>query len=170
MLILRFGRADKGALMLIQRPVVICWCIGSLVTSLAVAQSDSFGSAASSANRKAALEEFLKDAQTYEMTLEAAKPIVLKLSPQPVFNWDGSTFVWLHEGRPEVIGSFWTNLEPRTGRVRHPHALHSLSEHPIEARFGSTIVWSPRQPGLKFRPIPAAEAPSDKSWRRLVQM
>src|SRR5438270_2549828 len=104
------------------------------------------------------------------MSLQAAKPITLKLLPQPVLNWDGSAFVWMHEGRPEVIGAFWTSLEPRTSRVRHSHALHSLSEHPIEARFGSKLVWNPQQPGLRFKPISQAEVPSDKAWRRLAQM
>jgi hypothetical protein len=154
----------------------ICWLLVLLLLSVAEAQSDSAGGSAikaesdAAAKRKMALEEFLKDAQIYEITLEAAKPITLKLLPQPVFNWDGSTFVWLYEGQPEVIASFWTNIEPRTGRIRHPHALHSLSEHPIVARFRSKLVWNPQEPGLKFQPIPQAEAPSDKSWRRLVQM
>jgi hypothetical protein len=129
-------------------------------------QSQTYGTA----NRKANLEPFLKDAQTYEMTLLARAPVRLELMPNPVMNWDGSAFIWLKDGRPEIIGAFWTNLEPRTARVRHPHAFHSLSEYPIEARFGKHLVWNPKKPGLQFKPIEGAEAPDDKSWRRLTQM
>jgi hypothetical protein len=121
-------------------------------------------------DRKASLDAFLKDAQTYEMTSLAPAPVRLELLPKPVMNWDGSAFVWLKDGRPEIIGAFWTSLEPRTNRVRHPHAFHSLSEYPLEARFGRHLVWNPKKPGLQFRPIEGAEAPDEKSWRRLTQM
>lgn len=122
------------------------------------------------AERKANLEGFLKDAQTYEITLQGPTPRRLELLPKPVMNWDGSAFVWLSEGRPEVIGAFWTSREPRTNRLRHSHAFHSLSEYPLEARFGEHMVWIPKTPGLQFRPIEGAEATADKSWRRLTQM
>src|SRR5207253_118010 len=116
--------------------------------------------------RKTALEAFFKDAQTYEMTLQTLQPSRLELLPQPVLNWTGPAFIWLKDGRPEVIGAFWNNLEPRTGRVRSPHALHSLSEHSIKAEFNGALVWNPQKPGLSFRPVEGAEPPADKPWRR----
>jgi hypothetical protein len=159
---------------------VVVWSFAAslflLFVSVAAAQAQSPRNATrneaetAAAKRKAALEEFVKDAQTYEITLQAARPIALTLLAQPVLNWDGSAFVWLRDGRPEVIGAFWTNIEPRTGRVRHPHAFHSLSEYPIQAEFESKRIWNPSGPGLKFRPVDGAMEPADKPWRRLVQM
>jgi hypothetical protein len=120
--------------------------------------------------RKALLEECLKDAQAYEITLGTTEPDKLELWPQSVMNWNGSAFVWLREGRPEVIGTFWRSTDARTKLSRWQHAFHSLSELPIAARFEGPLIWNPKTPGLEFRPVEGAEAPADKSWRRLAQM
>jgi hypothetical protein len=146
------------------------WAVESMRPASVSAQLTEQNQAGGTADRKANLDAFLKDAQTYEMTLLAPAPARLELLPKPVMNWDGSAFVWLKDGRPEIIGAFWTSLEPRTGRVRHSHAFHSLSESPIEAHFGQHLVWNPKNAGLQFRPIEGAEAPDDRSWRRLTQM
>src|SRR5262245_52847543 len=45
--------------------------------------------------RKALLEECLKDAKTYEIMLGTTDPSKLELWPQSVMNWNGSAFVWL---------------------------------------------------------------------------
>jgi hypothetical protein len=118
------------------------------------AQTDQRNEVESSADRKANLEAFLKDAQT----------------SQPVMNWNGSAFVWLKDSRPELIGAFWRSTDRNTGLARWPHAFHSLSEHPITARYNGQLVWSPKNPGLHFRPVEGAESPADQSWRRLAQM
>ena len=124
----------------------------------------------SDAERKADLDAFLHDAQTYEITLQTEPAVRLHLAPQPVMNWNGSAFVWLNRRRPEVVGTFWKSSDKRTGRSRWQHAFHSLSEHPITARFDGQLVWSPRTPGLQFHPVEGAEVPADKPWRRLVHM
>jgi hypothetical protein len=133
-------------------------------------QSAQSGETDASADRKTNLEAFLKDAQTYAMTLQTAQPGRVELLPQPVMNWNGSAFVWLKDGRPEVIGTFWRSTDRNTGRPRWPHAFHSLSEHPITAHFDERPVWNPKTPGLQFRPVEGTEQPADKSWRRLAQM
>jgi len=123
-----------------------------------------------SGERKALLEECLKDAKTYEITLGTTAPRKLELWPQSVMNWNGSTFLWLREGRPEVIGTIWPSTDARTKLLRWQHAFHSLSEQPIAARFDGPLIWNPKTPGLEFRPVDGAEAPADKPWRRLAQM
>lgn len=122
------------------------------------------------AARKRQLEEFAREAARYEVTLQAPKPMRLELVAQPVLNWDGSAFVWLRDGRPEVIGALWTRVNPRSGRLEHGHAFHSLSEHPLTARLDSQLIWSPKAPGLEFKPVAGAAAADGDSRRRTVQL
>ena len=150
--------------------LLVLWVVHLTRPAHSAAQPIEQNQADAGADRKANLEAFLKDAQTYEITMQTPRPSRLELLPQSVMNWHGSAFVWLKDGRPEVIGAFWTSLEPRTDRVRYSHAFHSLSEHPLEARFGPRLVWNPAKPGLRFQPIEGAEAPAATSRQRLTQM
>jgi hypothetical protein len=120
--------------------------------------------------RKRQLEQFASDAAKYEVTLETSKPQRLEFLRQPILNWDGSAFVWLKDGRPEVIGALWTNVNPRSGRKEYGHAFHSLSEHPLTAKFDSQLVWSPTSPGLRFQPVEGAHVADADSRRRSVQL
>jgi len=120
--------------------------------------------------RKADLDAFLADAQAYAITLRTEPPVDLDLVPQPVMNWNGSAFVWVSNGRPEAIGTFWKGRNNRTGQARWQHAFHSLSEHPITARFDGQLIWSPKEAGLQFRAATGSEPPADKPRQRLAQM
>ena len=125
---------------------------------------------------KAALEEFVAEAQTYHMALHGASAARLELSPQPLLHWgnparngeDGAVFAWLKDGRPEVIGSVFEF--PARGVVVRKHALHSLSDQPIIAMYDNVEVWSPKSSGVKFTAVKGAEPPSDNPRRRLSQM
>jgi hypothetical protein len=121
-------------------------------------------------NRKRQLEEFAADAAKYEVTLLAPQPTRLELLAQPVLNWDGSAFVWLKDGRPEAIGALWKTVNARSGRPEYGQAFHSLSGHPITAKFDGQLVWSPKAAGLEFRPVEGADAVAGDSRRRLVQL
>jgi hypothetical protein len=116
------------------------------------------------------LEKFAADAAGYEVTMLTPAPTRLELLPKPILNWHGSAFLWMRQGRPEVIGAFWTNTNPRTQRLEYGHAFHSLSDHPITAVFDSQVVWSPNKPGLQFRPVEGAEAAAPDARGRLVQL
>jgi hypothetical protein len=122
------------------------------------------------AERKRRLEEFAADAAKYEVALLTPQPTRLELLAQPVLNWEGSAFVWLKDGRPEVIGALWKSVNARSGQLEYGHAFHSLSERPITARFNGQLVWSPQAAGLQFRPVEGAEAAAGDSRRRLVQL
>ncbi|MCI0360754.1 MAG: hypothetical protein L0211_19935 [Planctomycetaceae bacterium] len=125
---------------------------------------------------KAALEEFLADAKTYQMTLGGSPGKNLEFSPQPLLHWgnparngeDGAVFVWLKQGRPEVIGSVFEY--PARGVVVRKHALHSLADQPITASFNDVEIWTPKAAGVKFAAVPGAEPPADNPRRRLAQM
>jgi hypothetical protein len=100
----------------------------------------------------------------------------LELSPQPLLHWanparngeDGAVFVWLKDGRPEVIGSVFEY--PARGAVVRKHAFHSLSSQPLVAEFAGAEIWSPKAAGVKFAPVDGADAPAETPRRRLSQM
>ena len=121
-------------------------------------------------DRKGQLELFAKDAAKYQMTLQSPRPVRLELLAQPILNWDGSAFVWLRNGRPEVIGALWMHTNPRSGRLEYGHAFHSLSDSGIKAEFDSQLVWAPKEPGLEFKPVEGAAAPDPDARRRSVQL
>jgi hypothetical protein len=122
------------------------------------------------ADRKRLLDQFAADAAKYQITIRAAQPTSLDLLPQPVLNWHGSAFVWLKDGRPEVIGALWQTVNVRSGQTERGHAFHSLSDHPVTAELDSQLVWSPKAAGLQLRPVDGAEVPAGDSQRRLAQL
>ncbi|HZN37108.1 MAG TPA: hypothetical protein VFB80_24925, partial [Pirellulaceae bacterium] len=76
---------------------------------------------ASMADGEPPVVELLKlhtsEAEAYRMCRDAAHQESLELNPKPVFNWTnlvgehtqyGHLFVWLHRGRPEVIGTIFS--------------------------------------------------------------
>ncbi len=123
-------------------------------------------------------ERFQQEAQSYEMRLGDQQASQLELTSKPVLHWgnpaangeDGAVFVWLHQGRPEVIGTFFTYRRASTGEIVLKHSLHSLTSHSITAAFQGQRVWSPRLPGVDFRPVPEAPPPAETARLRLLQM
>lgn len=113
----------------------------------------------------------LDQAQKYAIKREGdAQPLQLKV--EPIFNWTnperlehkGTVYVWLADGKPEVIGSLFT-YELR-GHLHEKHALHSLSAKPITAKFGDQLVWKPESPGLIWE---ALEGPQPAASQRQRQ-
>lgn len=125
---------------------------------------------------QAALDEFVAEARAYTITPSGVKQSPLELAPQPLLHWanparngeDGAVFVWLKDGRPEVIGSVFEF--PIRGSIVRKHAFHSLSSEPLVAKFGEVEVWAPTKPGLALVRVPGAEPPADSARRRLAQM
>jgi hypothetical protein len=50
------------------------------------------------------------------------------------------------------------------------HEFHSLSEEPFVATWRDKKQWSPKKPGLEWKPIPGAPKPADSPAQRLRQM
>lgn len=121
------------------------------------------------------LQRFSKDAQTYVITRDGRQR--LEWTPKPILRWDnpagngedGVFYVWMLDGRPEVVGSVFTYRRASTGRIVLKHTLHSLSEKPLAADYEGTVVWAPKTPGVTFAPIPGAEQPATTSRLRLSQ-
>ena len=125
-----------------------------------------------------ALSDFQRDVRDYAISMSGAKPLALELAERPLLHWgnparngeDGAVFVWLKDGRPEVIGSVFTYLDRRRDMILRKHAFHSLSDQPLTAEYQSRLIWSPKSAGVKFAPVPAAEPPAEDARRRLTQM
>ena len=131
--------------------------------------------ASKSASDSTPLELFKQEAADYAIRLDDKSGAKLVLDPKPVLHWgnpartaeDGAVFVWLKEGRPEVIGTIFTyKLET----VKRKHEFHSLSTSPLTAEFKGKVAWKPRQAGVKFQTIPDAPLPAENARLRLVQM
>jgi hypothetical protein len=125
---------------------------------------------------KGALDQFVAEAKAYTITHAGAKDAPLEFSPQPLLHWanparngeDGAVFVWLKDGRPEVIGSVFEY--PARGAIVRKHAFHSLSSTSLVAESEGVEVWSPKIAGVKFAPVEGADPPADSPRRRLSQM
>ena len=121
------------------------------------------------------LETFKQEASEYAIRLDDRSSSKLAVDPKPLLHWsnpartaeDGAVFVWLKDGRPEVIGTMFTY---KIETVRRKHEFHSLSTSPLTAEFKGKLAWKPGKPGVKFQSIPGAQAPAETSRLRQVQM
>jgi hypothetical protein len=117
-----------------------------------------------------------KAAEGYSFTLEARGGSQLKLDPKPLLQWSnpvvgsihGAVFVWTGKGRPEVVASIYKWYGPTNFHLGVE--FHSLAVAPLSARNEGLVVWSPRDPGIRFAPVPGAPAPADSPAARLRQM
>lgn len=98
-----------------------------------------------------------------------------KLHAEPLLRWSnpaageihGNVFLWTIDDRPVAIGSLFKWFSPHT---HMSHEFHALSEQPVRARYGEGEVWSPKDAGVSFSPVPDAPAPSGTANQRLLQM
>ncbi|HEV3004496.1 MAG TPA: hypothetical protein VGX78_08535, partial [Pirellulales bacterium] len=68
-----------------------------------------------------AIEDFKADAKEYVMRLDARPDVIFTLREEPLLHWgnpartgeDGAVFVWMLDGRPQVIGSVFTYRLPK---------------------------------------------------------
>lgn len=96
------------------------------------------------------------------------------LRPEPVLRWrnaarrqagEAMMVVWAHNGRPEAIASIF----PWEGFLYHEFGSVSRAAT-LVARDNGNVVWSPRTPGVEFKPVTDATPPADSPPARLRQM
>lgn len=119
--------------------------------------------------------DFAGDARKYviELTSSHAK---LALRDKSLLNWTnpvrqnekGETFVWLHQQRPHVIGTFFTY--GYDGKTFLKHEFHSLSSGPLTATFNGTVAWAPQAAGLQWTDFPDAPKPTNTRVSRSLQI
>ena len=90
----------------------------------------------------AALSELhLQEAAAYAIFLDEGRQQPLELQKEPVFKWQnlllengqlGSVFVWMREGRPELLGTIFSQQDQKQRVV--VHEFHTLSERVLSVR------------------------------------
>src|SRR5436305_5239103 len=151
-----------------RRPILIC-AVANVVAAMAYSQDKP--AEPELPDRNEWLAQRAKEFASYRFEIEGVERRLLTFEPKPVLDWSnperntffGVTFVWTHEGRPELIGSAY-------GRGRSlRHEFHSLSTEPIVAeRLGSRVHRF--QPGIEWRELPGAPEPAASYALRLTQM
>jgi hypothetical protein len=147
-----------------------------LLSGLAASPGDADVPADGERDDENRLEELSDDLASYTIFRGADLDEKLEFQPVPVLHWNnlragqvGVTFVWTRDGRPEVVGQAFTWVSPFHGR-RRKHALHSLAQVPLAAEYAGRRVWSPKRPGIEWKPISDARPPAESDRLRLVQM
>ena len=118
---------------------------------------------------------FDRHADGYAITAGAAGRA--KRLPEPVLRWwqpvrggdDGALYLWVRDGRPVAVVTFFTFKWP-DGKRSVIHERHSLAAEPLEATWRGVSVWRTSQPGVTFRPVPDAPTPAGGAPARLRQM
>lgn len=140
------------------------------------AQAEKAQKPAASKEAPKAVEDFRLDFKEYVIRLQGRPKEKLTLREEPVLHWenparngeDGAVFVWMLDGRPEVIGTVFTY---RIGNnIRRKHEFHTLASGPLTADYQGNRVWAPKSEGVTFRPIPDAPEPAGSARLRLTQM
>lgn len=152
--------------------VILLVCLAGGRPSQAAEPADEPGST----RKKEVFAEFRQAANDYAIALDGETER-LELHPRSLFNWSnpvrlqeqGSVFVWLKDGRPQVAGSIFTYGRASDAR-KVKHELQSLSSSPLTARYAGTLAWKPRNPGIRWLPLKDAPRPRDDERGRLIQM
>jgi len=147
--------------------------VACLVIMLACPAAIADDEPASAAN--AELADLLTSAKRYEIrapksdaALEFREPSLLNFTNPERNQERGSVFVWTLEERPAAIGQFFRFGVQ--GRRLTKHALHSLSQAPLEARFDAALAWAPEKPGIEWKRFSSAPDPGPTRAKRLLQM
>lgn len=114
-------------------------------------------------------------AEKYDFVVGGEDAATATLSKESLLRWSnpaageihGNVFLWTEGGRPAVVGSLFQWFSPHT---HMSHEFHSLSETTIRGRYEKNNVWTTRETGVKFRPIPEAPAPAGSAAQRLLQL
>jgi hypothetical protein len=126
--------------------------------------------------QRVGMDELKRTAARYRIIRDADPAKSLDLVPEPVLHWTnplrrtfaGASFVWVADGRPEVVASIYRFNEG--GQTVEDDEFQSLSTTTLTAARGGDAVWTPRTPGVTLAPIPGAPKPAATAAERLRQM
>lgn len=90
--------------------------------------------------------------------------VVLRWANNTRGSEDGMTVLYFADGRPEAVCCVYPWEKTLA------HEFDSLSRGRLLAKRDGAVVWNPEKPGLRFLPIPAADAPAETPAARLRQM
>jgi hypothetical protein len=84
----------------------------------------------------------------------------------------GRTYVWTKEGRPVVVGSFMSQIDPvQEPKFRHViYEFNSLSPNRVQASRRDRTIWHSDDAGITWLDEPRGNVPAKTAAARLVQM
>jgi hypothetical protein len=140
----------------------------------AVARDDK--SKDSAAGTQPDLEKLKQTAASYRVVADDKVPKTMVLVAEPVLHWtnplrqthDGAVFIWVADGRPEVVASLYRYKT--NGTTFEDHEFQSLATTGLTATRNGQQVWAPRTAGITLAPIPGAPKPASTPAERLRQM
>jgi hypothetical protein len=117
-----------------------------VVVSLTVARAQDASAEAKGEDAAKRLKEFKDAAARYRIVSDADMSRSLVLKPDPVLNWSnplrdtvgGAVFVWVSDGRPEVVASIYRYSE--SGEQVEDHEFQSLATTGVTADYGGDVV------------------------------
>ena len=150
------------------------WLIAFALTGAAC---DSACLAADELDLPAIAELHFKEAAGYSMTLEGIQQ-PLELQKHPIFKWQnlsgegvqlGAIYVWTRDGRPEVIGSMFSQAE--NGERNVIHEFHTLAQTTLIVGRPKDVKrqWAPKGT-LAIQQLESATAVAQTPAKRLTQM
>jgi hypothetical protein len=122
------------------------------------------------------LDELKQAAAAYRIAMDSDKPKTAVLVPEPVLHWsnplrqtsNGAVFIWVADGRPEVVASLYRYI--LGGKLIEDHEFQSLATIGLTATRNGQTVWAPPNAGVSLIPIPGATRPAATSTERLRHM
>ncbi|HVX12402.1 MAG TPA: hypothetical protein VHC22_14565 [Pirellulales bacterium] len=127
---------------------------------------------------KRLLEMYLTDARALTVYGDAGHQHKLGLREKPVYIWQnrirsdgqyGAVYVWTDRGCPEIVGTIFSNPNPRGDGRSVLHEFHAVSSRVLYPVGDPQNIWSPRQ-GIERQPIADAPQPAESPKSRLVQL
>ena len=126
----------------------------------------------------AVAELHTKEAAAYAVFLDEGQQQPLELQKEPVFKWQnllfdkgqlGAVYVWTREGRPELLGTIFSQHENNQRVV--VHEFHTLSERVLSVRPPKDLfrAWKPKG-SFPIKPLADAPAVSESAPQRLLQL
>jgi len=123
---------------------------------------------------EASLKITKEAAGKYEFQLDNSEALP-KLLADPVLRWSnpavgeihGNVFLWTIDTRPVVVASLYQWFSPHT---HMSHEFHSLAQTRLRAKYEDNEVWTTREAGVTFLPLPEAPVPASSAPQRLLQM
>lgn len=103
----------------------------------------------------------------------------LKLLPKAVFRHSqsvrgddiGAVYLWVDQaGLPAALGTVFAYSYGGKGERWVAHEFHSLASTPLTATWRDADAWSPAEPGVEWKEVPAAPAAAQSAPARLRQM
>ncbi|HTU17184.1 MAG TPA: hypothetical protein VMG10_03920 [Gemmataceae bacterium] len=126
---------------------------------------------------KKMLPIYVKEVETYSLTVKSAPKQALELKKEPVFEWlnparnaqQGTIFLWLRNGRPAALACIFSAPNRRLPGRNINHELHALDVEKLVVKRDQYNQWKP-QAGLARKQLSDATPPAAARGARLLQM